>query len=129
MTGLLSLTRRGAYAICGFCALLITSSAVLAQSKGAQSAASTGVDSIHAQARVGSKVCMTDHEHYGESTPWVTRKGAEAAAIRNWADFTAWEYGRLWGSYASAVTKKMSCEQSAGMWVCKTTARPCRSGR
>lgn len=95
----------------------------------AQSAASTGLDSIHPQARVGSKVCMIDHEHYGESAPWVTRKGAEAAAIRNWSNFTAWEYGSNWRSYAAAMAKKMSCEQSSGMWVCKTTARPCRGGR
>ncbi len=115
-----------AAAICIAFALPAT---VHAQSKAAQSAGLTGVDSIHAQARFGSKVCMTEHEHYGESRPWVSRKGAMAAAIRNWANFTAWEYGRVWGSYANAVAKKMACEQTANMWVCKTTARPCRPGR
>jgi hypothetical protein len=102
---------------------------VQAQSRAAQSAPQTGIDSIHAQARVGSRICMTEHEHYGESAPWVSRKGAEAAAIRHWATFTAWEYGRVWGAYASAVGKTMTCEQMGGMWVCKTTARPCRSER
>jgi hypothetical protein len=91
-------------------------------------AQSTGLDKMHAQARVGGKTCMTEHEHYGEGT-MPSRRGAELAAKRAWTNFTAWEYGKSWGNYAAAADKKMDCSQSGSMWVCKTTARPCRSGR
>jgi hypothetical protein len=85
-------------------------------------------DKFHAQARVGNKVCMIKHEHYGEGE-LPSRRGAEATAKRAWSSFTAWEYGRPWGSYALAESKKMNCTQSGDRWLCKTTARPCRPRR
>ena len=88
----------------------------------------TGIDRIHAQARVGAKICMTTHEHYGEGT-LSSRKGAEGAAIRAWQVFTADEYGTAWGSYALAAGKQMSCAEGGAGWICKTTARPCRPAR
>ncbi len=88
----------------------------------------TGLDGLHNQARIGGKICMTEHEHYGEGT-MGSRKGAEQAAMRSWASFTAWEYGAPWGRYNLAVGKSMDCAQSGSQWVCKTTARPCRAGR
>jgi hypothetical protein len=91
-------------------------------------AAVTGIDKIHAQARVGGKVCMVDHEHYGEGN-LPSKRGAEAAAVRAWESFTAWEYGSAWGRYSLAVAKKMSCSASGAAWTCQTTARPCRTGR
>lgn len=91
----------------------------------AQKGAVTGLDKLHAQARVGGKTCMTDHEHGGEGT-LPSKKGATEAAIRHWEGFTAWEYGKPWGSYRLAAAKKMDCQQGGSGWVCKTTARPCR---
>ena len=94
-------------------------------SSGAQS---TGLDRLHAQARVGGKVCMTEHEHYGEGT-MASRRGAELAAMRAWSRFTAFEYGSQWGSYRAAAGKKLDCSQAGRSWVCKTWARPCRPAR
>jgi hypothetical protein len=91
----------------------------------AQKAAATGLDKLHAQARVGGKTCMTDHEHGGEGT-LPSKKGASEAAIRHWESFTTWEYGKPWGSYRQAVAKKMDCQSGGSGWLCKTTARPCR---
>jgi hypothetical protein len=88
----------------------------------------TGLDNLHTQARVGNKVCMTEHEHYGEGT-MASKQGATQAAIRSWADFTAFEYGPPWGSYALAAAKKMECSQTGSQWLCKTSARPCKRGR
>lgn len=88
----------------------------------------TGLDGLHAQARVGSKVCMTEHEHYGEGS-MPTRRAAELAAIRSWSGFTAFEYGRPWGSYQLAVGKAMECSNSGSSWLCKTRARPCRPAK
>lgn len=91
-------------------------------------AETTGLDRLHAQARVGGKVCMTEHEHYGEGS-MPTRRGAELSAMRSWSGFTALEYGRPWGRYALAAGKRMDCSGSGGRWVCKTSARPCRPAR
>ncbi len=91
----------------------------------AQQGGLTGLDKLHPQARVGGKTCMTDHEHGGEGT-LPSKKGASEAAVRHWESFTAWEYGKPWGSYRLAAAKKMDCQQGGSGWVCKTTARPCR---
>lgn len=77
--------------------------------------------------KIGSKVCFSSHEHYGESRPWVSKKGAQAAAIRAWTKLTAWEYGPRWGNYRHATAKRMSCRAAGKRWVCATTARPCRT--
>lgn len=86
----------------------------------------TGHDKLHQQMRVGSKICMTEHEHGGEGT-LASKKGAEAAAIRHWESFTAWEYGKPWGRYALAAGQKMECKAAGTGWVCSTRARPCRT--
>ena len=76
--------------------------------------------------RVGSKLCLADHEHYGESPSWPSERGARIMAIKKWESFTTWEYGKAWGSYKLAVAKNMKCNSAGGRWVCGTTARPCR---
>lgn len=91
-------------------------------------AQAVGLDGLHAQARIGNKVCMTEHEHYGEGT-MPTRHAARLLAIRSWSRFTAFEYGREWGSYRLAAGKRMDCSQSGASWLCKTYARPCRPAK
>lgn len=85
----------------------------------------TGIDKIHKQARFGNRICMTTHRHYGEGT-MPSRRGAEAAAIRKWVDFTAEEYGTRWGSHELSGNKSMTCKQEGGLWTCATIAHPCR---
>ena len=94
----------------------------------ASPAQAAGLDGLHAQARVGNKVCMTEHEHYGEGS-MPTRQAARLLAIRSWSGFTAFEYGREWGSYRLAAGKRMDCSESGGSWLCKTFARPCRPAK
>jgi hypothetical protein len=67
---------------------------------------------------------MRDHVHYGSGNG-PTRAHAEGAAIRSWAEFTAWEYGDSWRRYSAAASKKMNCSQRSG-WSCDVQARPCR---
>jgi hypothetical protein len=88
----------------------------------------TGHDQLHQQARVAGKICMTEHEHGGEGA-LASRRGAEAAAIRHWESFTAWEYGKPWGRYSLAAGKNMECTNGGAVWLCNTRARPCRSAR
>ena len=76
--------------------------------------------------RTGGKLCLRDHEHYGESPPWVSKRGAEASARRQWENFTTWEYGKRWGQYRYAAGKRMTCRKASKRWICGVTARPCR---
>jgi hypothetical protein len=97
---------------------------------GATSATAQGLNlsGIHDQVRVGSKVCMKDHFHDGNSANMPTRKAAETEAMKLWQDFTAWEYGRAWGSFRMAESKSMKCSGTYKdrSWTCQVTARPCR---
>lgn len=86
----------------------------------------TGLDGLHEQRREGGRICMVSHFHYGSSGNFPTRKAAEAQAIKDWAGFTAWEYGDPWGRYRLAVSKKMECSKSGTSWSCKVEARPCK---
>ena len=76
--------------------------------------------------RAGGKLCLRDHEHYGESRPWVSKKGAEVSARREWENFTTWEYGKRWGQFRYATGKRMTCRKASKRWICGVTARPCR---
>lgn len=85
----------------------------------------TGLSGLHDKVRVAGKLCMADHYHTGNSAGLASKKAAEVAAIKNWQDFTAWEYGSAWGSFRMAESKKVSCS-GGGSWSCTVDARPCR---
>lgn len=91
----------------------------------ASAADETGLVGLHTLKRSGNKICMADHFHSGSSSGRNSRKEAEAAAISDWQGFTAWEYGSIWGSFALAESKTISCSPSSG-WSCTVEARPCR---
>lgn len=85
----------------------------------------TGLDAMHTQARVGNRMCMTDHWHYGSGSG-ATKAAAEREAIGSWQSFTDFEYGSDWARFSRAVAKRISCSQSAGGFSCQVEARPCR---
>ena len=85
----------------------------------------TGFDAMHTQARVGNKMCMTDHWHYGSGSG-STKAAAQKDAISSWQSFTDFEYGSDWARFSKAVAKKVSCSQSGGSYSCQVEARPCR---
>lgn len=89
----------------------------------------SGLVGLHTLRREGGKICMIDHTHTGTSSGQPTRKAAEAAAARDFAGFTAWEYGGHWGNFALAGSKQMSCSQGGGGWSCSVEARPCKPAR
>lgn len=84
-----------------------------------------GLAGIHDWIKVGRKTCMADHFHDGSGTG-ASKAQAQAAAIRAWADFTAWEYGNQWGRYSIALSKSVSCTGGRGSVSCSVSARPCR---
>lgn len=104
-----------------FTGLIVTAATSAAMSAGAEE----GMSGLHAKVRVGGKLCFADHSHAGNSAGHNSRKTAEAAAIRNWQDFTAWEYGGVWASWRAAAGKSMSCSGGSS-WGCSIDARPCR---
>jgi len=98
---------------------------VLAGLASPSSADETGFASMHDTARVGGKLCMTDHYHYGNGNG-PTKAAAERAAIGSWASFTDFEYGSDWARFGKAVGKRMSCTKSSSGFDCQVEARPCR---
>jgi hypothetical protein len=107
----------GAFAL----VLLVTMPAAKVAAQGEE----TGIAGIHQWVKVGRKTCMLDHFHDGSGTG-KSRSQAERAAILAWTEFTAFEYGGVWGRYGNAVSKKMNCSQSSAGWNCAVEARPCR---
>lgn len=85
----------------------------------------TGFDAMHSQARVGNKVCMTEHYHYGSGSG-STKAAAQKDAIGSWQSFTDFEYGSDWARFSKAVAKRVSCSESGSGYSCQVEARPCR---
>jgi hypothetical protein len=85
----------------------------------------TGFADMHNQARVGGKMCMTDHWHYGNGNG-SSKAAAQREAISSWQSFTDFEYGSDWARFSKAVAKRISCSQSGGGFSCQVEARPCR---
>jgi hypothetical protein len=83
-----------------------------------------GLAGIHDWVKVGGKTCMADHFHDGQGTG-PTKAQAQAAAIRAWVDFTAWEYGRRWAKWQNSVSKSGNCSGTRGNISCNVTSRPC----
>jgi hypothetical protein len=83
-----------------------------------------GLAGIHAWVKVAGKTCMADHFHDGQGSG-PTKAQAEAAAVRAWTDFTAWEYGQRWARWQLSASKLGSCSGSRGNISCKVSSRPC----
>ncbi len=85
----------------------------------------TGMAGMHEQRREGGKTCMSSHVHTGSGSG-PTKDAARQAAIRSWIDFTAFEYGNAWASFANAAgaTARYTKEESG--WSATVDARPCR---
>lgn len=81
---------------------------------------------LHELRREGNLTCMVGHTHAGASIGMPTRKAAEVAAMRNWSEFTALEYGGQWGNANLSANKIMRCSGSGTSYSCDFESRPCR---
>lgn len=89
---------------------------------------SAGVlDGLHSKIHIGNRVCFSDHTHTGSSSG-LTKAQAVQAAVKDWSDFTAFEYGKEWGAFSLSWAKSIRCEPSSGKWSCHIEAKPCRLG-
>lgn len=86
----------------------------------------TGLATMHTMKRVGNKLCMADHFHYGDGTSGKSKAQAIKAAKRSWADFVYAEYGSAWARFALAGSKGAKCSLRHGEHRCSIEARPCR---
>lgn len=93
---------------------------------GGVSAGAQGLTDLHSKVRVGNKICFSDHYHDGSSSGHKTKAAAEAAAVKTWADFTAWEYGSAWANFWIAAGRGVKCDQSSGSWSCHVQAKACK---
>ena len=85
----------------------------------------TGLASMHDMARVGGKMCMTDHYHYGNGDG-RTKAAAQKEAISSWQSFTDFEYGSDWARFSRAASKGITCTRGGGGFDCQLQARPCK---
>ena len=90
------------------------------------SADETGLASMHDWVRVGRKVCYSEHTHYASSNGHRTKRAALNAAIKDWQEFTAFEYGTSWAYFRRANAKRKACSRQASGWSCSIQARPCK---
>lgn len=89
------------------------------------SADDTGFAGSHAWAKVGGRTCFADHSHVGNGDG-PTKPAALKAAIRSWADFTAFEYGSDWARYGLAASRNVSYTKAEKGWSAMVDARPCK---
>lgn len=85
---------------------------------------------IHKLGVENGQLCMTDHEHFGESGAWPTQDEARYHAVRSWSGFTRLEYGEVWANFELAADKGVECEPAITIrgdgWACSVKARPCK---
>lgn len=91
----------------------------------AANAADEGLAGSHDLRKEAGKLCMSEHGHSGSGTG-ASKEAARRAAIVSWNEFTTFEYGRAWGSYANSAGQKTSYTKEASGWSATVESRPCR---
>jgi hypothetical protein len=100
-------------------AIAILTSAGLAQ------ADDTGFASSHDLAKENGRLCMSNHAHTG-SGEGATKAQARSGAVRSWIEFTNFEYGSDWASFAVAAGPATRYTKEASGWSATVDARPCK---
>ena len=88
------------------------------------SANETDITAPHSWRFVGNKICFDEHTHVG-GADGRTKRAAHKAAIREWREFTAWEYGSVWANYRRASNKIVSYTKAKVGWSARVEALPC----
>lgn len=78
------------------------------------------------------KICRAefgDQHMHAANGAHADELSAKIMAIRDWASFTALEYGRRWANWNLAIDHSMTCsrDKEAGVWRCRAEAQPCRT--
>lgn len=106
----------------GMCAAVLTG---LIMASSASTAEESGLAASHDLAKEGGRLCMSNHGHSGSGTG-ASKQSARASAIRSWIEFTGFEYGRAWASFAAAAGSSTRYTKEASGWSATVEGRPCR---
>ena len=85
----------------------------------------SGLAIDHDVARENGRLCMSNHAHSGSGTS-ATKPAAREAAIRSWIEFTNFEYGAAWASFAAVAGQSTRYTKEASGWSATVEARPCK---
>jgi hypothetical protein len=85
----------------------------------------TGMASMHDWQKVGRKTCFEEHYHSG-SGEGRTKRDARRAAIIDWENFTAFEYGTDWARFRSAASRGIRYDKGPDGWAASVEGRPCK---
>ncbi len=85
----------------------------------------TGMAGIHEWVKERGRTCFKNHFHSGSSGVKKTKKAAMRAAIQDWWEYTAGEYGSDWARFRRAASRGKRCTRESGGWSCYVEARPC----
>lgn len=89
-----------------------------------------GLAGIHKLHIENGRLCMADHDHYGQTGAWPTLNKAKQVAVKSWSGFTRVEYGDAWADFSVAAAKKFDCNpvstNRGDAWSCNVQARPCK---
>lgn len=102
-----------------------TAAALLLALPGPARSGGLGLEFLHGKVLISGHVCMADHTHTGKGGA-ADPVSAQRQAIKDWSEFTAFEYGDAWGHYGIAGHKQVRCGQLRGAWMCEVEAVPCR---
>ncbi len=89
------------------------------------SADQTGLAAMHDMARVGGKMCMTDHTHYG-SGQGANKAAAQKDAIGSWQSSRNSSTAATGHASARPSASASAALQSGSGVDCQVEARPCR---
>jgi hypothetical protein len=85
----------------------------------------TGLATMHDMVTVGGRHCFATHTHSGWGQGG-SKAAAEAAAHKSWYEYTAFEYGSDWASWAKSTAKKVSYTKEGYGWSATVESRPCK---
>ena len=89
------------------------------------SADDTGFASSHDMVKSGGRKCFASHAHSGTGEG-KTKAAAMSAALKNWWEYTAGEYGSDWAHWGKSAGKTVSYAKAAGGWSATVESRPCK---
>ena len=114
------------------CVLFAAATAAILAMAPTASAVDYGPDYIlnYGKRLPNGKVCRVvvgdTHYHAGNAAD-RNKARSKRKAIKAWRDFTIFEYGPRWGSWAASTKKSMRCswDRDKRVWWCRAQSQPC----
>jgi hypothetical protein len=85
----------------------------------------TGFAGIHDWRSERGKICLIGHFHTGVGEG-RSKKLARRAAVKDWQEFTAWEYGTSWAYFRRAASRGVKFTKTEAGWQASVKGRACK---